>query len=155
MGQILLGLLLAAAPGASGATVSSATAAGAAPAVAASTAAPANAAQIYTAAALRDPFTRAGAAAMKVASRAFAAMDFNIHNLSLKGIIRDDVSDYALLGDNTFGVSFILRKGRLYDEKSKRVSGVTGSLDMKRRMVRVVASDGDVQILRLGETGKE
>ena len=156
MAKILQGLLLAAAVSARAAGPAPAPPA-AAPEVKASTAAPTSVTQIYTADRLRDPFTKPAAASLKVVGRAFTSADFNIHGLSLTAIMKDAGSDYALFSDNTFGVSFILRKGKLYDEKAKRVGGVAGSMDMKRKTVRLVASDGDVQIFRLGEgeAGKE
>ena len=121
-----------------------------------STAAPASVATIYTADKLRDPFQRPSAGSGKAGSgRVFAREDFNIHNLSLHGVMKDAGTGYALFSDTVFGVSFVLRKGKLYDEKGKAVPGVTGAIDMKRKNVHLMTSDQDVQTFRLGEEGKE
>lgn len=104
---------------------------------------------IYTVEKLRDPFSKGGGAS--AAAKLFTADDFNIHNLSLRGIMKDASSDYALLSDPEFGVSFILRKGKLYDSKNKLVPGVSGRIDVKRKTVDLATLDKDVQVFRLGE----
>lgn len=109
---------------------------------------------VYTAEKLRDPFLKGGAsggAPVSAPSKEFTAEDFNIHNLFLKGIMKDADADYALLVDRGFGTSFILRKGRLYDLKNKPVPGVSGTIDIKAKRVNVMTADKDVQVLRLGE----
>lgn len=127
-----------------------------APEVKTSTATAPTVSGIYTADRLRDPFQRAtsggGGAA---AGKAFAPEDFNIHNLSLRGVMKDAAADYALLVDSNFGVSFVLRKGKLYDEKGKVVPGVTGSLNIKQKTASLMTREKDVQVFRLGEEGKE
>lgn len=109
---------------------------------------------IYTVEKLRDPFLKGGAsggALVSVAAKEFTVEDFNIHNLFLKGIMKDADADYALLVDREFGISFILRKGRIYDLKNKPVPGVSGTIDIKAKRVNVMTADKDVQVLRLGE----
>lgn len=105
--------------------------------------------KIYTAARLRDPFMKGGGGAGG-ALKPFAPEDFSIHNLTLVGLMKDRGSDYALFNDNAFGVSFILRKGRLYDSKNKPVARVTGSLNVKQKAAHLMTEDGDVQMFQLG-----
>lgn len=126
----------------------------AATAVQASTAAP-TVASIYTAEKLRDPFQRILGGAGGKAAKPFAPEDFNIHNLSMRGIMKDVGAEYALFTDTAFGVSFILRKGRLYDYKGKAVAGVSGSLMLKQKSAHLMTQDGDVQTFQLGEEEKE
>ncbi len=113
---------------------------------------------IYTVERLRDPFTpvTGGAPGSVAPTKAFTADDFNIHTLSLRGIMKDQANDYALFSDPTYGVSFILRRGKLYDFKNKLVRGVTGELDVKRKRAQLrTIADGDVQTYRLGEEEKD
>lgn len=112
-------------------------------------------ASIYTAERLRDPFQAGGGGASAVAEKSFTIEDFNLHNLVLRGTMKDGASDYALLSDREFGVAFILRGGKLYDSKRKAVSGVTGRIHLKEKTVELTGPDGDVQVLRLGEEEEE
>ncbi len=120
-----------------------------------STAAPLTPSAIYTAERLRDPFSPLGGGAGGYSGKPFAAEDFNIHNLSLRGIMKDSAADYALFSDNAFGVTFILRRGKLYDGKNKPVRGVSGRLRVKDRWAELETADHDVQIFRLGEEEKD
>lgn len=108
---------------------------------------------IYTADRLRDPFSRRSAG--KGSARVFRMEDFSIHKLSLRGIMKDHASDFALLVDTEYDVSFMLRKGRLYDGKNKPISGIGGTINMNQKMVTLTAPEGDVQVFRLGEEEKE
>ena len=108
---------------------------------------------IYTVERLRDPFARWGAGRGRV--RAFALQDFSVHKLSLRGILRDAGTDFALFVDNEAGWGFLLRKGRLYDPKKKAIPGVVGVIDFKRKTVTLTATEGDVQVFRLGEEEKD
>lgn len=125
-----------------------------APEVKASTAAPVNIATLYNVDRLRDPFQKASASG-KAAPRPFTRADFDIHNLSLRGIMQDAGTGYALFGDTVYGVTFVLRKGKLYDDKGKAVPGVTGSLDLRKKTVHLMTREQDVQTFRLGEEEKE
>jgi hypothetical protein len=109
--------------------------------------------KIYTADKVRDPFARWGAG--HGPTRPFTMEDFSIHKLSLRGIMKDAVSEFALLMDNDAGMAFILRKGRLYNSKKKLVSSVVGTMDIKKKMVTLTTPDGDVQVFRLGEEEKD
>ena len=108
---------------------------------------------IYTVEKLRDPFIKGGgSASFAVAGpKEFSIEDFNIHNLSLKGLMKDAGMDYALLVDKEFGLSYVLRKGRLYDIRNKPLPGISGTIDIKAKQVNVMTADKDVQVLRLGE----
>lgn len=110
-------------------------------------------ASIYTVDRLRDPFLRWGAS--KGPARPFSLEDFSIHKLSLRGLMKDAASDFALFVDNEAAVSFLLRRGRLYDLKNKPVPGVGGSINIKEKMATLTAPEGDVQVFRLGEEEKE
>lgn len=110
---------------------------------------------VYTAERLRDPFQLSGSGASAVAEKAFTIDDFNMHNLVLRGTMKDGGADYALLSDREFGVAFILRNGKLYDSKRKAVPGVTGRIHLKEKTVELTGPDGDVQVLRLGEEEEE
>ncbi|HAM34329.1 MAG TPA: hypothetical protein DEB40_09215 [Elusimicrobia bacterium] len=121
--------------------------------VKASSAAAASVSSIYTAERLRDPFARWGGS--RGAARPFSMDDFSIHKLSLRGIMKDSVSDFALFVDNEFGATFLLRRGRLYDGKNKAVPAVGGSINFREKMATLTAAEGDVQVFRLGEEEKE
>lgn len=121
-----------------------------------STATPASIDEIYTADKLRDPFLKGtSAAAGNLPVKSYNPDDFSIHNLSLRGVMKDAGVDYALFSDITLGVSFVLRKGKLYDYKERVVPGVSGTLDIKQKMVRLVTREKDFQQFRLGAEGKD
>ncbi|MBI5630353.1 MAG: hypothetical protein HY921_05665 [Elusimicrobia bacterium] len=120
--------------------------------VKASTAPAPSVGSIYTVEKLRDPFTPAASGSSRAnTGKPFDREDFNIHNLSLKGIMKDSGVEYALFNDNNFGVSFILRKGKLYDDRGKMVAGVAGSINVKKKTAHLMTEDKDVQVFRLGE----
>lgn len=127
--------------------------------VSVSTAPPPTPASIYTTERLRDPFAPlsqgGGGGGVNAAGKAFGAEDFNIHNLSLRGMMKDSKADYALFQDENFGVSFVLRRGRLYDSKNKPVRGVTGRLRVNDRWAELETAEHDVQIFRLGDENKD
>ena len=110
---------------------------------------------IYTAERLRDPFIPFSAGGGSVSSKPYNADDFSIHNLSLRGIMKDTTVDYALFTDKTVGATFILRRGKLYDPKNKVVAGIAGKLKVKEKWAQLETRDHDVQIFRLGEEEKE
>jgi len=110
-------------------------------------------ASLYPVDRLRDPFTRVGAG--KTATRPFSLEDFSIHKLSLRGIMTDELSEFALFVDSEAGASFLLRKGRLYDPKRKPIPGIGGHIATKTKTVTLTAPGGDAQAFRLGEAEKE
>ena len=123
-----------------------------------STATPPSPLTIYTAESLRDPFlpfSSAGAGAGAGVSKPFNLEDFNIHNLTLRGTMKDSAADYALFSDSSLGTTFILRRGKLYDSKNKIVPGVTGKLKVRQKWAQLETSDHDVQTFRLGDEEKE
>jgi Tfp pilus assembly protein PilP len=124
------------------------------PNVRVSTAPPPSPATIYTAERLRDPFM-AGGGSGGVQVKAYTPEEFNIHTLSLRGIMRDSGTDYALFSDPGFGVSFILRGGKLYDSRNKPVPGISGKLRIKEKWAQLETAEHDVQVFRLGEEEKE
>lgn len=139
----------------------------AAPALAASATAqaltPTTLEELYPSAGLRDPFAPVagvgGGKGVKDAPAAGPAMtsdDFSIHNLELKGIMEDRTGGFAILIDPRYGASFVLRRGKLFDQRNKPVPGVTGEVKAKQRIVQLVAGpEKDVQILTMNEREDE
>ena len=64
--------------------------------------------------------------------------------------MNDAKSDFAIFSTG-IGTTLVLRGNRLYDERGKRVPGVTGRIMMKRKRAELVTADKDVQIYSLGE----
>lgn len=107
---------------------------------------------IYTGDRYRDPFlppsAGGGPARPKVQE---GPLVVDIHAVQLRGIMKDSAGDFALFGmDN--GMTLILRGGRLYDERNKRVPGVTGRVRIKQKRAELITEDKDVQVFTLGET---
>lgn len=107
---------------------------------------------IYQGAKYRDPFRAVTAAASRsAASKAgFRIEDFSIHEVELKGIMKDSKGSSAILVDIATGASLVLRKGRVYTFKDKRIPGVTGRINVAQKTVILLTADKDVQTLRLG-----
>ncbi len=114
---------------------------------------PVSPATIYTADKLRDPFVEGGLSSGP--SHPFSLDEFSIHNLTLRALMRDRRSDFALFTDNAYGNSLILKNGRLHDPKGKPIPHVTGKLDVRRKTATLQTEDQDVQVYRLGEEGEE
>ncbi len=111
---------------------------------------------IYQGAKLRDPYRRVtGAVSRSVAVKSGEPHDFSIHELELKGIMRDSKGSFAVLVDLATGESLMLRKGRIYTFKNKRIPGVTGRINIAQKTVVLLTADKDVQTLRLGEDEAE
>jgi hypothetical protein len=106
---------------------------------------------IYPVENLRDPFVRWGKSSGG-AKRPFSMADFDIHRLFLRGIMKDSGSEFALFVDEDAGVSFLLRKGHLYDPKRKIVPGISGAIDIKRKTATLRTADGDEQPFRMGSS---
>ncbi|MHB2026079.1 MAG: tetratricopeptide repeat protein [Elusimicrobiota bacterium] len=116
--------------------------------------APASIGSVYTGDRYRDPFEPLAGGESKKGKR-FSPKDFNIHHLVLNGIMNDERSSYALFTDDVYGVSFMLRQGRLYNDKGKVVPGIWGTVNERRKTAELVTSDKDVQPFRMGEADKE
>jgi hypothetical protein len=116
---------------------------------------PASPSTIYTAEKVRDPFTLGGGGGGSISSHPFNLDEFSIHNLTLRGLMKDRAADFALFTDNSYGNSLILKHGRLYDPKGKPIPRVTGKLDVRRKTATLQTEDQDVQVFRLGEEGEE
>jgi Tfp pilus assembly protein PilP len=80
--------------------------------------------------------------------------NFSIHSLNLKGIMKDGAGAYAILADGQTSASFVLKGGVLFDFRNKRVPGVTGTIQMRRKTVTLMTADKDVQPLKMGEAGE-
>ena len=135
---------------------STTTAAAAAGALAQSTA---TVASIYTGDRVRDPFMAASmgggpARAPKAEKDGEEQQAVDIHALVLRGIMKDTKTDYALFSAES-GNTYMLRDGKLWDDRRKRVPGVTGKIKLKQKTVELMTPDKDVQVYRLGEDDKD
>ncbi len=110
---------------------------------------------LYTGDRVRDPFlppSMGGGPARPRDRNAPFAVD--IHALQLHGIMKDAKSEFALFSmDN--GATLVLRDGRLFDDRNKRVPGITGRIRIKQKRAELVTADRDVQIFSLGESAEE
>lgn len=115
-------------------------------------------ATIYTGDRVRDPFLPAAMGATTARRRDDAQDDgpevVDIHAMTLRGIMKDETIDYALFTSET-GASYLLRGGRLYNERQKVVPGIRGVIKIKQKTVELITPDKDVQVFRLGEDEKE
>lgn len=113
---------------------------------------------VYTGDKFRDPFLRAASANSSGPKAASAAasepMEFSIHVLSLRAVLKDQGSGFAIIADMGAGISYIFRSGKLYDPKGKALPGIGGTMNIQAKTVTLKAADGDVQVLRLGEEEK-
>ena len=114
---------------------------------------------IYTGDRSRDPFLPAAMGATSARrvddSKAGGGLDaVDIHGMSLRGIMKDPKVDYALFSYEGGG-TYLLRGGKLYNERNKPVPGITGAIRLKQKTVELITPDKDVQIFRLGEDEKE
>lgn len=109
---------------------------------------------VYTGDRFRDPFLTPSAgsssSAPKPANPDEEKKGVDIHAMHLRGVLKDRDTDFALFSSDD-GRTFILRAGRLYDEKNKPVPGVTGRILLKQKTVQLITADKDVQVFRLGE----
>ncbi|OGS36416.1 MAG: hypothetical protein A2506_08195 [Elusimicrobia bacterium RIFOXYD12_FULL_66_9] len=109
---------------------------------------------LYTGDRVRDPFLPAsmgGSAPMRAVDEDAEPVATDIHSLQLRGLLKDRSSDFAIFGSDT-GQTYLLRAGRLFDSRNKRVPGVTGRIQLKQKRVELVTADKDVQVFVLGET---
>lgn len=108
---------------------------------------------LYTGDRVRDPFLPASMGATaptRAAEDGAEPAATDIHSLRLRGLMKDRSSDFAIFGSDT-GQTYLLRAGRLFDGRNKRVPGVTGRIQLKQKRVELVTSDKDVQVFVLGE----
>jgi hypothetical protein len=104
---------------------------------------------LYTGDQVRDPFMAPSMGGGPARPRSRNA-PVDIHSLELRGIMKDERSDFALFtADN--GTTLILRGARLYDGHGRRVPGITGFIQMKKKRAELVTSDKDVQVYILGQ----
>ena len=115
---------------------------------------------IYTGDRSRDPFLPAAMGATSSVRRVVddskpgGPEQVDIHGMSLRGIMRDVKVDYALFTYEGGG-TYMLRGGKLYNERNKLVPGITGAIRLKQKTVELITPDKDVQVFRLGEDEKE
>jgi hypothetical protein len=111
---------------------------------------------LYTGDRVRDPFlplSMGGGGPGRAAEKS-AALGVDIQGLQLRGIMKDEKSDFALFSmDN--GKTLVLRDGHLYDERNKRVPGITGRIYLKKKMAKLVTADKDEKIYSFGESGDD
>jgi hypothetical protein len=111
-------------------------------------------ATIYTGDRVRDPFLPAAMGATS-ARRADKDADagpetVDIHGMQLRGILKDRRADFALF-TSELGGTYMLKAGKLYNDRNKPVPGVTGRIKLKQKTVELITADKDVQVFRLGE----
>lgn len=113
---------------------------------------------IYTGDRVRDPFLPAAMGSSRPRRPDDVKTDgpevVDIHGLSLRGIMKDAKIDYALFSSETGG-AYLLRGGKLYNERDKPVPGITGAVKLKQKTAELVTADKDVQVFRLGEDEKD
>ena len=113
---------------------------------------------VYTGDRVRDPFLPAAMGASTARRSDDAKTDgpevVDIHGMTLRGIMKDQLIDYALFTAETGG-TYLLRGGKLYNERNKVVPGIRGVIKLKQKTVELITPDKDVQVFRLGEDDKE
>ena len=106
---------------------------------------------LYTGDRVRDPFLSPAVGGGPARPRDRNAPNVvDIHALELRGIMKDESSDFAIFSTDS-GSTLILRGTHLFDDHNKRVPGITGLIKMKQKRVQLVTADKDVQIYSLGE----
>ena len=106
---------------------------------------------LYTGDRVRDPFLSPSVGGPSRPRDRDTPLAVDIHALELRGIMKDAKSDFAIFTMDT-GATLILRGSRLYDDRNKRVPGITGSIKIKQKRAELVTADKDVQIYSFGET---
>ena len=111
--------------------------------------------QVYSAPRYRDPFVVStvfgdehapkgrGRAGVPIVST------FNVHGLSLTGIIEYNRTKEALLSDKVSGQVYVLKSGRLLDARKKQVPGIAGVI--RGKQVVLMTSEKEVHQLSLHE----
>lgn len=113
-------------------------------------------ATLYTGDRVRDPFLPAamGVTARRVEEKSDGPVTADIHAMTLRGLLKDNVHDYALFSSDTGG-TYMLRAGKLYNDRNKPVPGISGRIKLKQKTVELITADKDVQVFRLGEDEKD
>lgn len=112
---------------------------------------------LYTGDRVRDPFMPAasGGGGSRAAKREDGEPEpppsADIHALTLRGILKDRNADYAIFAAET-GETFMLRAGRLYNERNKPVQGITGRINLKQKLVELFTPEKDRQPFIIGES---
>lgn len=113
---------------------------------------------LYTGDRSRDPFLPAAMGASSARRVEDVKSDgpeiVDIHGMTLRGILKDAKIDYALFSSENGG-TYLLRGGKLYNERNKPVPGISGSIRLKQKSVELITPDKDVQVFRLGEDDKD
>lgn len=114
---------------------------------------------IYTGDRSRDPFMPAAMGAKSARrvtdeNKPEGPEVVDIHGMQLKGILKDTKIDFALFSSEAGG-TYLLRGGKLFNERNKQVPGITGNIKIKQKTVELITADKDVQVFRLGEDDKD
>jgi hypothetical protein len=111
---------------------------------------------LYTGDRVRDPFLPAamGVTSRRVEGNTDGPVTVDIHSLTLKGLLKDNVNDFALFSSDAGG-TYMLRAGKLYNERGKPVPGISGRIRLKQKTVELITAEKDVQVFRLGEDEKD
>ncbi len=112
--------------------------------------------QLYKPANGRDPLLPAtvygdqkGPGRSESSPAAVAKGTFTVYNLALTGIMEDSRGRQALLRDQSTGLLYTLKAGRLTDSRKKAVPGVSGVV--KGKQVILMTEDKKVHQLNLRE----
>ncbi len=97
----------------------------------------------------RDPFVPLLAGSGSGRPGSMSLMQ-NFGSLELKGILRDRGGKVAIIGTAS-GDNFVLKSGRIYDQRNHIVNGVTGII--KEASVVLITSNRTVKELPLKRTG--
>lgn len=111
---------------------------------------------LYTGDRVRDPFLPASSSGARAARKEEggqpeASPSVDIHALTLRGMMKDSAADYALFAAET-GEVFMLRAGRLFNDRNKPVQGITGRIRLKQKMVELFTPERDRQPFIIGES---
>jgi len=109
---------------------------------------------LYTGDRVRDPFLSASAGGPARVREKGAPLAVDIHAIQLRGILKDAATEFALFKMDD-GTTLVLRDGHLYDDSNKRLSGITGRIQIKQKRAELITEDKDVQVYTLGESGSD
>src|SRR5205807_718789 len=87
---------------------------------------------------LRDPFVKSGGGGGGGFGGETEALDINIHNLVLKGVLEGRSGDIALFVDPASGTNLYLKKGILFNSRNETIPGISGVIKPKQKTVHLI-----------------
>lgn len=103
--------------------------------------------EIYSADKLRDPFMALDVRNYREAKPSVDSV--TVGNLELKGLLVSSTTKLVMLQDYSTGVSYLLKKGKLWDASGKPIKGLSGSIK-DNKTVLLKNENNDVFTLSLG-----